>query len=184
PAPSRGVRCRGVSNNGERSMTTLHPPEQSTGLDPAFRRLALALLTGVLAVVFDTTIVNVALDTLGRELHAGVSTIQCVTTGYLLALGMAVPITGWLVDRFGNKPVWMGALTLFLAASIGASLAAGAPMLIAFRVLQGLGGGLMLPVLQTLLVQAAAGRPLGRVTALISLPVLLGPVLGPVVGGL
>jgi len=165
-------------------MTTLHPPEQSTGLDPAFRRLALALLTGVLAVVFDTTIVNVALDTLGRELHAGVSTIQWVTTGYLLALGMAVPITGWLVDRFGSKAVWMGALTLFLAASIGASLAAGAPMLIAFRVLQGLGGGLMLPVLQTLLVQAAAGRPLGRVTALISLPVLLGPVLGPVVGGL
>jgi len=78
----------------------------------------------------------------------------------------------------------MGALGLFLAASIGASLATGAPMLIGFRVLQGLGGGLMLPVLQTLLVQAAAGRPLGRVTALISLPVLLGPVLGPVAGGL
>jgi EmrB/QacA subfamily drug resistance transporter len=107
-----------------------------------------------------------------------------VTTGYLLALGMAVPITGWLVDRFGSKPVWMGALALFLAASIGAGLATGAPMLIGFRVLQGLGGGLMLPVLQTLLVQAAAGRPLGRVTALISLPVLLGPVLGPVAGGL
>jgi EmrB/QacA subfamily drug resistance transporter len=165
-------------------MTTLHPPEQSKRLDPAFRRLALVLLTGVLAVVFDTTIVNVALDTLGRELHAGVSTIQWATTGYLLALGMAVPITGWLVDRFGSKPVWMGALALFTAASIGASLATGAPMLIAFRVLQGLGGGLMLPVLQTLLVQAAAGRPLGRVTALISLPVLLGPVLGPVIGGL
>jgi EmrB/QacA subfamily drug resistance transporter len=165
-------------------MTTLHPPEPGTRLDPAFKRLAWALLTGILAVVFDTTIVNVALNTLGRDLHAGVSTIQWVTTGYLLALGLAVPITGWLVNRFGAKPVWMGALALFLAASIGASLATGAPMLIAFRVLQGLGGGLMLPVLQTLLVQAAAGRPLGRVTALIALPVLLGPVLGPIIGGL
>jgi EmrB/QacA subfamily drug resistance transporter len=152
-------------------------------LDPALIKLSVALLVGALAVVFDTTIVNVALDTLGRELAAPVSTIQWVTTGYLLALGMAVPVTPWLLGRFGGKQVWMYALAVFFLGSVAASLAWDAPSLIAFRVVQGIGGGLMLPVMQTLIVQAAGGRSLGSVTAVISLPVLLGPVLGPVVGG-
>jgi EmrB/QacA subfamily drug resistance transporter len=164
-------------------MTSTTSPS-SRRLDPAFVRLALVLLTGVLAVVFDTTIVNVALDTLARDLHVGVATIQWVTTGYLLALGMAVPVTGWLVDRLGGKRVWLSALALFLAGSLGASLAWSAPALIAFRTVQGVGGGLMLPVLATLLVQAAGGRSLGSVTALISFPALLGPILGPLAGGL
>ena len=162
-------------------MTTTRERER---LDPALVRMAIALLTGVMAVVFDTTIVNVAIGTLGRDLGAPVSTIQWVTTGYLLALGMAVPVTGWLLGRFGGRRVWMFALALFLLGSVAASLAWDAPSLIAFRVVQGVGGGLMLPVLQTMIVQAAGGRSLGSVTALIALPVLLGPVLGPVLGGL
>jgi EmrB/QacA subfamily drug resistance transporter len=153
-------------------------------LDPAILRLALVLLTGVLAVVFDTTIVAVALRTLADDFHASVATIQWVTTGYLLALGIAVPLTGWLVGRFGAKQVWMSALALFFAGSLGASLAWNAQSLIAFRVVQGVGGGVMLPVLQTLLIQAAGGRSVGRVTALVTLPAMVGPVLGPVVGGL
>jgi EmrB/QacA subfamily drug resistance transporter len=164
-------------------MTTTEV-RQRNNLDPAFVRLAVVLITGILAVVFDTTIVNVALDTLGRDLQVRVATVQWVTTAYLLALGTAVPVTGWLIDRLGGKRVWIGALTLFLAGSIGASLAWNAPSLIACRVVQGIGGGLMLPVLTTLLVQAADGRSLGRVTALVTFPVLLGPILGPLVGGL
>jgi len=161
-------------------MTTI----EKQRLDPALIRLAVVLLVGVLAVVFDTTIVNVALDTLVRDLHVGVATVQWVTTGYLLALGMAVPVTGWLVDRWGGKRIWLTALTVFLLGSIGASLAVDAPTLIACRVVQGVGGGLMLPVLTTLLVQAAGGRMLGSVIALVSFPVLLGPILGPLAGGL
>jgi EmrB/QacA subfamily drug resistance transporter len=157
---------------------------QRNNLDPAFVRLGLVLITGILAVVFDTTIVNIALDTLGRDLHVRVATVQWVTTAYLLALGVAVPVTGWLIDRLGGKRVWISALTLFLVGSIGASLAWNAHSLVAWRVLQGIGGGLMLPVLTTLLVQAADGRSLGRVTALVTLPVLLGPILGPLIGGL
>jgi EmrB/QacA subfamily drug resistance transporter len=153
-------------------------------LDPALVRLAVVLLVGVLAVVFDTTIVNVALETLGRDLHVGVATIQWVTTGYLLALGVAVPVTGWLVDRFGGKRVWLTALTIFLLGSVAAAAAVNAPMLIACRVVQGIGGGLMLPVLTTLLIQAAGGQLLGSVIAVVSLPVLLGPILGPLAGGL
>jgi EmrB/QacA subfamily drug resistance transporter len=158
--------------------------DEKQRLDPALIRLAVVLLVGILAVVFDTTIVNVALDTLVRSLHVGVATVQWVTTGYLLALGMAVPVTGWLVDRWGGKRVWLAALVVFLLGSIGASLAVNAPMLIACRVVQGAGGGLLLPVLTTLLIQAAGGRLLGSVIALVSFPALLGPILGPLAGGL
>src|SRR4029450_9796561 len=94
---------------------------------PAFLRLALVMMTGVLAVVFDTTIVSVALRSLGADLHAPIATIQWVTTGYLLALGIAVPVTGWLVDRFGGKRVWLGALTVFPPGSLPARNAPSAP---------------------------------------------------------
>jgi EmrB/QacA subfamily drug resistance transporter len=157
---------------------------QRNNLDPAFVRLAAVLITGILAVVFDTTIVNVALDTLSRDLLVPVATVQWVTTAYLLALGVAVPPTGWLIDRLGGKHVWIGALSLFLVGSVGASLAWNAPSLVACRLVQGIGGGLMLPVLTTLVVQAADGRTLGRVTAFVTFPVLLGPILGPLIGGL
>jgi EmrB/QacA subfamily drug resistance transporter len=163
------------------TTTTVRPREH---LDPAFVRLSLVLITGILAVVLDTTIVNVALDTLTRELRVSITTIQWVTTAYLLALGMAVPVTGWLIDRLGGRTVWMGALALFLLGSVGASLAWNAPSLVGWRVVQGVGGGLMLPVLTTLIVRAAGGRSLGRVTAVVTLPVLLGPIFGPLIGGL
>jgi EmrB/QacA subfamily drug resistance transporter len=164
--------------------TTLAEQPADDRLDPAFLRLALVMMTGVLAVVFDTTIVSVALRSLSADLHAPIETIQWVTTGYLLALGIAVPVTGWLVDRFGGKRVWLAALAVFLLGSLAASLAQSADALIAARIVQGVGGGLMLPVMQTVLVRAAGGRSLGRATATIALPALLGPVFGPLLGGL
>lgn len=157
--------------------------QKTEPLDPEVLKLAGVLLVGVLAVVFDTTIVNVAIDRLATEMAAPISTIQWVTTGYLLALAMAVPITGWLLDRFGGKPVWIAAQAIFLLGSVLASLAWDAPSLIAFRIVQGIGGGLMLPVMQTILIQAAGARALGRISAIVALPALLGPILGPVLGG-
>jgi EmrB/QacA subfamily drug resistance transporter len=153
-------------------------------LDPAFVKLAVILLTGVLAVVFDTTIVNVAIGTLSRDLHAPVATAQWVVSAFVLALGMVIPVSGWAMDRFGAKQVWLFSLAVFLAGSLLCSSARSMGELIAFRVIQGAGGGLMLPVLQTLMVNAAGQRKLGRMMAVASLPALLGPVLGPVVGGL
>ena len=152
-------------------------------VDPKVLKTALILLVGALAVVFDTTIVSVALHRLAASLQVPVSTIQWVTTGYMLALGVAVPLSTWALARFGGKRVWMFALTVFLVASIGSSLAWDAGSLIAWRVVQGLGGGLMLPVMTTLIMQAAGGRALGRTTTWVALPALLGPILGPVVGG-
>ena len=153
-------------------------------LDPAFIKLAVVLLVGVLFVAFDTTIVNVAINDLAQGLHTTVSTAQWTISGYVLALGMVVPVAAWASDRFGAKQVWMGALGLFMVASVLSSAAWNIEALIGFRVLQGVGGGLMLPLVQNLLVDAAGGRKLGRIMALVSLPGLFGPIAGPVIGGL
>jgi EmrB/QacA subfamily drug resistance transporter len=152
-------------------------------VDPKVIKTGIILVVGVLAVVFDTTIVSVALHTLVTDLHSSVSTIQWVSTGYLLALGMTVPLSTWGLRRFGGKRLWMFALALFLVGSIGASTAWNADSLIAWRVVQGAAGGLLLSVLTTLIMQAAGGRSLGRTVTLIALPALVGPILGPLVGG-
>jgi len=152
-------------------------------VDPKVIKTGIILVVGVLAVVFDTTIVSVALHTLVTDLHSSVSTIQWVSTGYLLALGMTVPLSTWGLRRYGGKRLWMFALALFLVGSIGASLAWNADSLIAWRVVQGAAGGLLLSVLTTLIMQAAGGKSLGRTVTLIALPALVGPILGPLVGG-
>ncbi len=152
-------------------------------IDPKVLKTALILVVGFLAVIFDTTIVSVALHTLAVQLHAPVSTIQWVTTGYLLALGIAVPLSTWGLRRFGGKRLWMAALAVFLIGSVGASLAWNVDSLIAWRVVQGAGGGIMFPLLTTLVMQAAGGKALGRTVTIVALPALLGPVLGPLVGG-
>jgi EmrB/QacA subfamily drug resistance transporter len=154
------------------------------GLPPGFIKLAVILLTGGMAVVFDTTIVNVAVATLGREMHVGVATTQWVITAYVLALAMVVPISGWAMGRFGGKRMWLFSLAVFLVGSVLSSLAWNMDSLIVFRVVQGVGGGLMLPILQNLFVRAAGGKALGRAMAVVSVPALLGPILGPVIGGL
>ena len=103
-------------------------------IDPKVLKSALILIVGAMAVIFDTTIVSVALHTLAAQLHTSVSTIQWVTTGYLLALGIAVPLSTWALRRFGGKNLWMAALTIFLVGSIGSSLAWNVDSLIAWRV--------------------------------------------------
>ncbi|MBL7496313.1 DHA2 family efflux MFS transporter permease subunit [Frankia sp. CNm7] len=152
-------------------------------LDPAVIRLALVILVGAVAVQLDATITSVAIETLGRTFDVGVSTIQWVTTAYLLALAMVIPLTGWSVERFGGKRMWIVSLVLFLAGSVLCGLAWSAESLIAFRVVQGLGGGLLLPLMQTLLAQAAGPAQLPKLIAAISVPSILTPVLGPILGG-
>ena len=154
------------------------------GFDPALRRLAVAVLMGAIMTILDSTIVNVAVTTLGREFHTSLSTIQWVLTGYLLALSMAIPLTAWTTERFGAKTMWMISLTLFIAGSVLCGAAWNTTSLIVFRVVQGIGGGLLMPIGQTMLARAAGPHRMGRVMSLISVPAMLAPVLGPVLGGL
>ncbi|MGH3151999.1 MAG: MDR family MFS transporter [Streptosporangiaceae bacterium] len=157
------------------------PPVEK--LDPKVVKTALILITGGMAVIFDTTIVSVALRTLAVKLGTSVATIQWVTTGYLLALAIAVPLSAWALQRFGGKRLWMFSLAVFLLGSIGSSLAWNVGSLIGWRVVQGVGGGLMLPLMTTLIFQAAGGKSLGRLVTYVALPALLGPIIGPVIGG-
>src|SRR4051812_33266063 len=154
------------------------------GLDRALLRLASVVVLGTIMSILDTTIVNVAIETLGRELHSSLSSIQWVSTGYLLALATVIPLTGWAMERAGAKRMWMISVTLFLLGSTLCGLAWSTTSLIAFRVLQGFGGGMILPIGQAILAQAAGPQRMGRVMSVIGVPTLLGPILGPVIGGL
>jgi EmrB/QacA subfamily drug resistance transporter len=154
------------------------------GLDRKTLVVAGVVIVGMIMSILDTTIVNVALDKLSQELNSPLSTIQWVSTGYLLALAVVIPLAGWLSERFGSKRVWMVSIALFGAGSALCGLAWSDVSLIAFRVLQGLGGGLILPVGQSVLAQTAGPSRMGRVMSVVGVPILLGPILGPVIGGL
>ena len=145
--------------------------------------LAAVVLLGTIMTILDATIVNVAIPTLGREFAASISTIQWVSTAYLLAFASVIPLTGWASERFGAKPVWLASLILFMLGSALAGLSWSIGSLIVFRVLQGLGGGMILPLGQTMLAQAAGPQRMGRVMSFIGVPMLLAPIFGPVIGG-
>jgi EmrB/QacA subfamily drug resistance transporter len=163
---------------GERGLST-----ESDRLPPDLLRLALTLMLGAVMVALDMTMVNVALDTLVRDFHTSVATIQWVSTGFLLALATVIPLTGWAVERFGARPVWLVSLVVFITGSVLCGLAWSAASLIAFRVLQGVGGGMIMPLIQTVLARAAGPDRVGRVMGVVGVPAMLGPVLGPVLGG-
>src|SRR5882724_5760530 len=156
---------------------------ESNRLDRNVLVLGGVVVLGMILAILDATIVNVAVPTLGRELHTSISTIQWVMTGYLLALASVIPVTGWASDRFGAKRVWLAALLLFMAGSALAGTASSIDALIAFRVVQGFGAGLIMPVGQTILAQAAGPQRMGRVMSVVGVPMLLAPIFGPVIGG-
>ena len=153
-------------------------------LDPELRRLGMVVILGAIMSILDVTIVIVAIDTLSRDFHTSLSTIQWVSTGYLLALSAVIPLSGWTVERFGAKRMWMWSLVMFTLGSAMCGLAWNAPSLIVFRVLQGLGGGMIMPIGMSILAKAAGPARIGRVMGTLGVPMLLGPVLGPVLGGL
>src|ERR1700733_13048624 len=182
--PYSRIRDEGISYIRRGIMAAAQAPAPGPDkIDPKVLKTALILIVGFRAVIFDTTIVSVALRTLTVRLHAPVSTVQWVTTGYLLALGIAVPLSTWGMRRFGSKRLWMAALAVFFIGSVGSSLAWNVDSLIAWRVVQGLGGGIMFPLLTTLIMQAAGGKALGRTVTVVAIPALLGPILGPPIGG-
>jgi EmrB/QacA subfamily drug resistance transporter len=141
-------------------------------------------MLGAVMVGLDATMVNVAINTLARDFHTSLATIQWVSTAYLLALAMVIPATGWAIERFGAKRMWILSITLFTAGSMLCGLAWSAGSLIGFRIVQGIGGGMIVPLMQTILAQAAGPRRLGRVMAVIGVPAMLAPVFGPMLGGL
>jgi len=155
----------------------------SQELDRKLLAVAGVVVLGAVMSILDTTVVNVAINTLSRDFDASLSTIQWVATGYTLALATVIPLTGWGADRFGTKRLYMLSIALFITGSALAGLAWSAGSLIGFRVLQGLGGGMLMPAGMTILTRAAGPQRVGRVMAIMGVPMLLGPILGPILGG-
>ena len=130
----------------------------------------------------DATVVNVSLGSLAAELHSSLQAIQWVTSGYLLALALMLPLNGWLVERLGTKRLYLICFSSFTLSSVLCALSWSADSLIGFRILQGISGGLMAPLTQ-LMIARAAGKHMVRVMGYVAVPVLLGPIVGPVVAG-
>src|SRR3954471_9621981 len=155
----------------------------SDRIDAYVWRISAVVIVGSIMSILDTTIVNVALATLGHELHSAVATIRWVVTGYMLSLAAVIPVTGWAARRFGAKRVYLVSLALFTAGSAACGLSNSITSLVVFRVLQGIGGGMIMPLAQLIMAQVAGPRRMGRVMGVVSMPAMLAPILGPVIGG-
>jgi len=147
-------------------------------------RISAVVIIGSIMSILDTTIVNVALDTLSRDLHSTVAEIQWVVTGYMLSLAAVIPVTGWAARRFGAKRVYLVSLVLFTLGSALCGLANSTEELVIFRVIQGVGGGMILPIGQMMMADAAGPKRMGRVMSIVAVPAMLAPILGPTIGGL
>ncbi|MEV7009982.1 MDR family MFS transporter [Streptosporangium sp. NPDC051022] len=159
------------------------PAADPRRVDAELLRVGLILQLGALAPLLDTTIVSVAIPQLAEAFSARVSEIQLVNTGYLLAFAMVVPLVGWAIERYGARTVWLVSLLLFLAGSVLCGAAWSLPSLVVARVVQGAAGGMVFPVMQTILARVAGEQRLGRAMAILAVPGQLGPIIGPTLGG-
>src|SRR5262249_11911734 len=152
-------------------------------LTPEIVTLAAVVVLGSIMTILDATIVSVGLPTLGREFGTSISTIQWVPTSYLLAFASVIPLAGWASERFGAKRVWLASLTAFMLGSLLCGLSGSIPGLIVFRVLQGLGGGMIMPVGQAILARVAGLVRIGWVMSIVGVLLLFGLIAGLVIGG-
>jgi EmrB/QacA subfamily drug resistance transporter len=158
-------------------------PVDPNALDRDTLVVAAVVLIGAVMSILDTTIVNVAIDRLSIDFNASLTTIQWVVTGYTLALAAVIPATGWAADRFGTKRIYLSSLALFMLGSALCAVAWSADSLIAFRVLQGIGGGMIMPAVMTILTKKAGPNRMGRVMGVLGVPMLIAPIVGPILGG-
>jgi EmrB/QacA subfamily drug resistance transporter len=162
-------------------MSAKRPPPEA--LDRETLVVAGVVLLGAIMSILDTTVVNVAIDHLAVAFHSPLTTIQWVITGYTLALAAVIPVTGWAADRFGTKRIYLWSLVLFTLGSVLSGLAWSDGSLILFRVLQGIGGGMIMPAVMTIMTKKAGPHRMGRVMGVLGVPMLIAPILGPILGG-
>jgi MFS family permease len=157
-------------------------PEESEQLRPQVCKVVLVAALGSFLAQLDATVVNVSLSNLAVDLHSSLSVIQWVTSGYLLALSLMLPVNGWLVERIGAKRLYVICFSGFTFSSLLCALSWSTDSLIAFRVLQGMSGGLMARMAQ-LMIARTAGKHFMRVVGYVAVPLLPGPIVGPVIAG-
>ena len=169
-------------------MANLEAPTYPEKIDAAVLKISGVVLLGAIMSILDITVVNVALPTFQTVFGTAdepiaYSHVAWTVTAYTLALAAVIPMTGWAADRFGTKRLYLTAVGLFTAGSVLCATATSINMLILFRVLQGLGGGMLMPLGMTIMTRAAGPKRMGRLMAILGVPMLLGPILGPILGG-
>ena len=152
------------------------------GLDPKYRVL-ITVMIGVFMIILDSTIINIAFPTLRQEFSASLTDGQWVISVYVLALGITTPVAGFLADRFGIKFIYLLGLALFTIGSLLCGFAQTLPLIIVFRALQGLGGGLATPLGAAQLYRAFPPKEQGTAFGIFGLALVVAPALGPILGG-
>ena len=167
----------------EPSQTKKPPTAAPDKLDREVLLVAGVVVLGAIMSILDITVVSVAQPTFQTTFDSSPAQVAWTMTGYTLALASVIPLTGWAADRFGTKRLYMLAVGLFTAGSVLCASATSIEMLVGFRVLQGLGGGMLMPLGMTIMTRAAGPNRIGRVMAVLGIPMLLGPIFGPILGG-
>ncbi|WP_261305504.1 MDR family MFS transporter [Paenibacillus andongensis] len=163
-------------------------PITSGAAEPEFKISSIlvpliAIISGIFMVILDTTAMNVALSKLVIDFKTDLPTIQWTVTGYMLATAAVIPLAGWLSDRFGAKNVFLTSVVLFTVASVLCATPNNAEWLIVFRILQGLGGGFVMPVSMAYVFRLSPPNKIGQVMGMLGVPILLAPAIGPIVSG-
>ncbi|MBC1418687.1 MDR family MFS transporter [Listeria fleischmannii] len=146
-------------------------------------KAAWAIALAAIAPMLDSTMINMAVGELNQDFHTTLDVVQWAITGYALALAISVPISGWLMNQYNGKKVFITAVACFGITSVLAGISWNIESFIFFRLLQGATAGIITPLMSTLLVKTAGPKNLGKVMAIVSTPMILGPILGPVLGG-
>jgi len=152
--------------------------------EPPLGLITLTVMLGTVMAVIDTSIVNVALDTIGGNLGASIDDIGWVSTGYILSQVIVMPLNGWLTARFGRRNFYAASLAVFTLASFMCGTASDIWQLVFYRVIQGIGGGALQPVAQAILMESYPPERRASALAMFGLGALVGPAIGPVLGGL
>ncbi|BBY24398.1 DHA2 family efflux MFS transporter permease subunit [Mycobacterium stomatepiae] len=147
-----------------------------------FRVVFVCGLAAVMAIL-DTTVVAVAQGTFVKELNTSQAVVSWTVAGYMLAFATVIPVTGWAADRFGTKRLFIGSVLVFMLGSLLCAISPNILVLIIFRVIQGVGGGMLMPLSFVILTHEAGPHRVGRLMAIGGIPILLGPIGGPILGG-
>jgi EmrB/QacA subfamily drug resistance transporter len=143
----------------------------------------LAVMIGMIMVLLDTTIMNVAIPSLQKYFNSSLATIQWTVTGYTLALATIIPLAGWMTDKFGAKRIFLITITMFTIGSVLCAFAETPELLILFRVIQGLGGGMVTPIGMAIAFKMAPPEKRGAVMGMLGIPMLIAPATGPLLSG-
>jgi DHA2 family multidrug resistance protein len=169
-----------LESDGAKDLSFHDYPDE---LDANLLKIAGVCVLAAIMAILDTTVVSVAQRTFITQFETTQAVVAWTMTGYTLALATVIPLTGWAADRFGTKRLFMGSILFFTLGSLLCAMAPNITLLVAFRVIQGLGGGMLMPLTFTILTREAGPKRLGRLMAVLGIPMLLGPMCGPILGG-